>query len=96
MEIIKSHQVRLSGFHLTFSIIPIPQWEGVQVLANDWDHVKQNQANGEKQPCSNFEDNGPTVAEEAVTLPWITPTRDCSYITKTNGRHLSAERSSRS
>ena len=66
---------------------------GVQVLANDWDHVKQNQANGEKQPCSISKIIGTAVAEGGSdpALDNGTP-GDCSYITKTNGRHLSAER----
>jgi hypothetical protein len=53
---------------------------GVQVLANDWDHLKGN------APCNNFEDNFPSLSEGAADsssesgLPG-----DCTYITRDNG-----------
>ncbi|RLA63604.1 MAG: hypothetical protein DRQ88_12200 [Epsilonproteobacteria bacterium] len=56
---------------------------GIQVLSNDWDHVREG------KPCNTFEDGWPLVAEGGFDssdeiIPSITP-GDCNYITRTNG-----------
>jgi len=56
---------------------------GIQVLANDWDHVREG------KPCNTFEDRWPLIAEGGFdssdeNSPSTTP-GDCNYITRTNG-----------
>ncbi len=53
---------------------------GVQLLANDWDHVKDG------KPCNTFEDQFPLESEGAAsadTDPAVVG--DCGYITRDNG-----------
>jgi hypothetical protein len=56
---------------------------GVQILANDWDHFKND------RPCNTFEDNFPSINENGADStseanPSSTP-GDCNYITRDNG-----------
>jgi hypothetical protein len=56
---------------------------GIQILANDWDHVREG------KPCNTFEDRWPLIAEGGFdssdeATPSTTP-GDCNYITRVNG-----------
>ena len=63
---------------------------GVQILANDWDHVKLE--NGERKPCPNFSDEWPSLSEGAANTsgedPLSPQSGECQFITKTNGNPL--------
>lgn len=57
---------------------------GVQVLANDWDHVKVDSS--ETKLCNNFEDGFPLSSEGAASADAATPADgDCGFITRENG-----------
>ena len=65
---------------------------GVQILANDWDHVKVE--NGSRRPCPNFSDEWPSADEGAATISNEDPANplsgECQFITKTNGNPLAS------
>lgn len=54
---------------------------GVQLLANDWDHGKDN------KPCGTFEDQFPSSSEGAADVTGETGLNagECNYITRDNG-----------
>ena len=52
---------------------------GVQVLGNDWDHVKEG------KPCNTFEDEFPLDTEGAADVDTGTVVGNCNYITRSNG-----------
>ncbi|MEK6623952.1 MAG: hypothetical protein AABY86_03230, partial [Bdellovibrionota bacterium] len=58
---------------------------GVQVLANDWDHVKID--NGVPKPCNSFEDSWPLSTEGAAPADGsgAASSGQCQWITRTNG-----------
>ena len=60
---------------------------GVQVLANDWDHVKNE--NGKIKMCNTFEDGFPAVSGGGSS-PDVLPLGDgdCGYITRENGQKI--------
>ena len=60
---------------------------GIQILANDWDHVKNE--NGTIKMCNTFEDDFPTVAAGGSS-PDVLPLGDgdCGYITRENGQKI--------
>ena len=65
---------------------------GVQILANDWDHVKIQ--GGEAKPCPNFDDQWPSESEGAANVSSENSANpqsgDCHFITKTNGNPLAS------
>lgn len=61
---------------------------GIQVLANDWDHMKDG------EPCNTFSDGFPGTSEgaaEADADPNNPIPGDCNYITRTNGDETDEE-----
>lgn len=64
---------------------------GVQVLANDWDHIKVE--NGISKMCNNFADGFPALSEGGAS-PDILPLDDgdCGYITRENGQQENNEK----
>ena len=63
---------------------------GVQILANDWDHIKIQ--DGKRKPCPNFSDEWPSSSEGAADISSEVSTNpqpgECQYITRTNGNSL--------
>jgi len=62
---------------------------GIQLLANDWDHMKND------KPCNTFEDNFPQSAEGAADSsteanPSSVP-GDCNYVTRTLGNEANED-----
>ena len=58
---------------------------GVQLLANDWDHVKGT------KPCNNFEDQFPLLSEGAADAGSFTNPGDCEYISRSNGDEVTED-----
>lgn len=60
---------------------------GIQVLANDWDHVKVD--GGETKMCNTFEDAFPSLSQNGAPADPVVPTDgDCGFITQENGLQL--------
>lgn len=59
---------------------------GVQVLANDWDHVKRGAGSDAGKPCNNFEDLFPIDSEGGTgNAEGASAAGNCNYITRDNG-----------
>ena len=58
---------------------------GIQVLANDWDHIKIDGT--ERKPCNTFEDNWPLLTEGAAdsTTENASNAGACGFTTRLNG-----------
>ncbi|OFZ17187.1 MAG: hypothetical protein A2X86_01680 [Bdellovibrionales bacterium GWA2_49_15] len=57
---------------------------GVEVLANDWDHIKDDA--GVPKPCNTFEDAWPLSTEGAAPAdPVASSFGQCQYVTRMNG-----------
>ena len=65
---------------------------GVQILSNDWDHVKIE--SGERKPCPNFSDEWPSSSEGAASVDDEDAndpqSGECQFVTKTNGNSLAS------
>ena len=65
---------------------------GVQVLSNDWDHVKVE--SGKRKPCPNFADEWPNSSEGAASVDdedSASPqSGECQFTTRTNGNKLAS------
>ncbi|MFN8371063.1 MAG: hypothetical protein U0T83_10630 [Bacteriovoracaceae bacterium] len=76
----------IAGLLLNFYNDSNAQMGGVQVLANDWDHVKYDTSSKTYKACNTFEDKFPISTAGAAPTVTGTPTvGDCEYITRTNG-----------
>ncbi|MBP9674616.1 MAG: hypothetical protein KBD63_05930 [Bacteriovoracaceae bacterium] len=76
----------VAGIHLNLKNISNSPMAGLQILANDWDHVKEDPADSKRKPCNTFEDEWPLSSAGAAPED-LTPNvaGNCDYITRTNG-----------
>ena len=79
-------QVKSLVLRLIF-IMQVTEMGGVQILANDWDHVKIE--NGERKPCPNFSDEWQVFLRAANTSGEdpLRPKRECRPSQKQTETH---------